>query len=102
MLQLQGQSETANLTPDQKENLMTALEQIIQTEIQIIISAQNNQQVPISTTNIEANFQVQDGGNCREVEDQECSNVLEQQCRETIGEKCENKCDMVEVFFSFL
>merc|ERR1719491_1059940 len=86
---------------------------MIETEIQIIISGQNTQQIietsggslgglrPVST-NIETNFQSsQTGGSCRQVQDNECSVSLETKCQESIGEKCTpekvERCDTVEV-----
>ena len=86
---------------------------MIETEIQILISGQGNQQIigasggalgglrPVST-NIETNFQSSSTGeNCREVQDNECSVSLETKCQESIGEKCTpqkvEQCDTVEV-----
>ena len=102
-----------DLTQAQQDAIVSAIDTMIETEIQILISGQGNQQIigasggslgglrPVST-NIETNFQSsQVGGNCREVQDNECSVSLETKCQESIGEKCTpqkvEQCDTVEV-----
>ena len=105
-----------DLTQAQQDAIVSSIETMIETEIQIIISGQGTEQIisgsggslgglrPVST-NIETNFQSSStGGSCREVQDNECSVSLETKCQESIGEKCTpqkvEQCDTVEVNIS--